>query len=32
MELLVLANSTKLRNRCIAGIDLNTDNWVRPVS
>jgi len=32
MELLVLANSTKLRNRCIAGIDLNTGNWIRPVS
>ncbi len=32
MELLVLANSTKLGNRCIAGIDLNTGNWVRPVS
>ena len=32
MELLVLANSRKIGNRCIAGIDTNTGNWVRPVS
>jgi hypothetical protein len=32
MELLVLANSKKLGSRCIAGIDTNTGNWVRPVS
>ena len=32
MKLLVLANSYKLGNRCVAGIDLDTGKWVRPVS
>lgn len=32
MELLVLANSKKLGSRCIAGMNTNTGNWVRPVS
>ena len=32
MKLLVLANSYKLGNRCVAGIDLDTGEWVRPVS
>ena len=32
MKLLVLANSYKLGNRCVAGIDLETGKWVRPVS
>ena len=32
MKLLVLANSYKLGNRCVAGIDLDAGKWVRPVS
>lgn len=32
IELLCLANSEKERNRCIAGLDLETGDWVRPVS
>jgi hypothetical protein len=31
MELLILANSRKLGGRCIAGIDLASKKWVRPV-
>jgi hypothetical protein len=31
MRLLVLANSYKLSNRCVAGIDLDTGKWIRPV-
>ena len=31
MKLLVLANSYKPGGRCIAGIDLDTGKWVRPV-
>jgi len=31
MKLLVLANSYKLGGRCVAGIDLDTGKWVRPV-
>lgn len=30
-HIVCLANSEKLRERCIAGIDLNTGKWVRPV-
>lgn len=29
-EIIVLANSKKLGNRCIAGIDRSTNKWVRP--
>ena len=32
MEILVLANSKKLGGRCIAGIDVVTGKWVRPIS
>ena len=32
MRLLVLANSKKFNGRCIAGIDLDSGKWVRPVS
>lgn len=32
VELLCLANSDKHGNRCIAGLDLDTGNWIRPVS
>jgi len=32
VELLILANSRKLGGRCIAGIDLESKKWVRPVS
>ena len=32
MRLLVLANSKKFNGRCIAGIDLDSGNWIRPVS
>ena len=32
MRLLVMANSKKLKGRCIAGIDIDTGKWVRPVS
>ena len=31
-RLLVLANSYKKHNRCIAGIDLGTGKWIRPLS
>lgn len=31
-KMVVLANSFKTGNRCLAGIDLNTRTWVRPVS
>ena len=30
--MLVLANSSKLQHRCIAGIDMTTGEWIRPVS
>lgn len=30
-RIICLANSEKLRERCIAGIDLDTGKWVRPV-
>jgi len=30
--LIILANSRKLTHRCIAGIDITTGKWVRPVS
>lgn len=29
-EVLILANSRKRNNRCIAGVDLQTGQWVRP--
>jgi hypothetical protein len=32
VELLCLANSDKEGDRCIAGLDLDTGDWVRPVS
>ena len=32
MRLLVLANSKKFNGRCIAGIDLDSGQWIRPVS
>jgi hypothetical protein len=32
LRLLVLANSRKYNGRCIAGIDLDSGSWVRPVS
>lgn len=32
MRLLVLANSKKFNGRCIAGIDLDSGKWIRPVS
>jgi len=32
MEIICLANSYKNHGRCIAGIDLETGNWIRPVS
>lgn len=32
IELLCLANSDKNRNRCIAGLNVDTGDWVRPVS
>lgn len=31
MELLVLANSRKLNGRCVAGIDIESGRWIRPV-
>ena len=31
-QVLVLANSAKTGGRCVAGIDLQTDQWVRPIS
>jgi hypothetical protein len=30
-DLICLANSIKLGNRCFAGIDVETDEWVRPI-
>ena len=30
-KLIILANSRKMHNRCIAGIDAETGKWVRPV-
>lgn len=32
MKLIVLANSHKLGGRCLAGIDVATGTWVRPIS
>lgn len=32
MEIICLANSYKYRGRCIAGIDRNSGQWVRPIS
>ena len=32
MKLIVLANSYKLGGRCLAGIDVATGTWVRPIS
>jgi hypothetical protein len=32
MKLLVLANSKKFNGRCVAGIDLDSGKWIRPVS
>lgn len=32
MRLLILANSKKHNGRCIAGIDLDSGRWIRPVS
>lgn len=32
IRLLVLANSYKLRHRCIAGIELESGKWLRPLS
>ena len=32
VELLCLANSDKHRNRCVAGLDLDAGDWIRPVS
>ena len=31
-RLVILANSSKLNHRCLAGIELDTGSWVRPVS
>ena len=31
-QIICLANSTKISGRCIAGIDVQTGKWVRPVS
>jgi hypothetical protein len=31
MDVVVLANSNKIRNRCLAGIDLSNGRWVRPL-
>ncbi len=31
-RLVILANSSKLNHRCLAGIDLDTGSWVRPVT
>ncbi|MBI4379223.1 MAG: hypothetical protein HY578_09020 [Nitrospinae bacterium] len=31
-EIILLANSRKLSHRCLAGIDIATDKWIRPVS
>ena len=32
VNLLCLANSYKYRGRCVAGIDLDTGDWIRPVA
>jgi hypothetical protein len=32
VDLVCLANSVKLRGRCVAGIDLHTGKWIRPVA
>jgi len=32
MDVLILANSRKLGGRCVAGIDLDSRKWVRPVA
>ncbi|HPS29924.1 MAG TPA: hypothetical protein PLZ43_06695 [bacterium] len=31
-EIIILANSLKYHGRCVAGIDLRTGEWVRPIS
>jgi len=31
-EIIILANSRKYHGRCVAGIDLKTGKWVRPIS
>ncbi|WP_062398361.1 hypothetical protein [Methanogenium cariaci] len=31
-EILILANSRKYGGRCIAGIDINTNEWIRPIN
>src|SRR3990172_13053267 len=31
-EIILLANSRKLSHRCLAGIDIVTGKWIRPVS
>lgn len=31
-RVVILANSSKLNHRCLAGIELDTGSWVRPVS
>src|SRR3972149_9750952 len=31
-EIIFLANSRKLSHRCLAGIDISTGKWVRPIS
>jgi hypothetical protein len=31
VDVLLLANSKKMGGRCLAGIDVNTGNWIRPV-
>jgi hypothetical protein len=30
-RIVCLANSWKLEERCVAGIDLDTEKWIRPV-
>lgn len=32
IEIIILANSIKIGNRCIAGKDIKTGKWIRPVS
>lgn len=31
IRMICLANSRKIGGRCVAGIDVNTGEWVRPV-
>ncbi len=31
-EIVCLANSRKLNGKCVAGKDINTHNWIRPIS